>query len=297
MNDQKIYQYLARKPDSCAQDVADFIDVDLKDASDELRSLVDVGDLVRHAGIARNGLPKQLYNLSESFKASRAGVALLAAVALTQAQAPEPEPEPAPVVEAEPAPAAAPAAEAPPMSRAARAIAYIKEKGCAGDAELRAVMGMRTAEYPSSVLTSSVKKGLVVRDGLVWRIGKGTPPPPLRMVKDAAFNPANGPVLPPTPVARAAPPPPAPPPPEAAPAVLVAVSSAQQQNRSGAVSLMVVTNNASAPFAPSFRCGLWSDGVLELQRNGRSVVELTRGEGEQLVDFMNRMLRAVPAAA
>lgn len=42
--------------------------------------------------------------------------------------------------------------------------------------------------------------------------------------------------------------------------------------------------------APVFRCGLWSDGMLELQRNGSTVAVLEQQEGEQLVGFVNRML-------
>lgn len=160
-------------------------------------------------------------------------------------------------------------------------------------------MGIRTVEYPSTYLGPAVKKGLVVRDGLVWKPGPGTPPPPLRMVKDAPFNQAHGPKLPPTPVVAAAPPPPpAPPPPEErAPVVLVSVGSSQQYNRAPPATLLVASSKEAVPGAPAFRCGLWSDGVLELQRNGRSLVELQRGEHEHMADFMNRMLKAVPAVA
>lgn len=41
---------------------------------------------------------------------------------------------------------------------------------------------------------------------------------------------------------------------------------------------------------PVFRCGLWSDGVLELQRDGSTVAVLEQDEGEQLASFVNRML-------
>lgn len=54
----------------------------------------------------------------------------------------------------------------------------------------------------------------------------------------------------------------------------------------------------AAPTAPTiFRCGLWSDGVLELQRDGVQVVALNRGEHEQLADFMGRMLVKVETVA
>lgn len=47
---------------------------------------------------------------------------------------------------------------------------------------------------------------------------------------------------------------------------------------------------------PVFRCGIWSDGVLELQRDGATFTTLTRGEGEQMAAFIGRMLVAVEPA-
>lgn len=298
MNDQQIYQYLARKPGSRAQDIADALDVELREASDALRSLVEVGDVARYAGKAPNGLAAQLYTLSDTFKKSREGVALLAAsaqVPVAVAPAPTP-PAPAPVAAPAlapvpvpaPAPTPAPAPEKQTGSRAERAIACILEKGAVGDAELRMVMGIKSAEYPSTYLTKAVRAGRVIRDGMVWRPGKGevVAPVPAKPVKPPVVK-AEATVLTPTKV-------------EPAQSVAADVLFAQEVPAPVtpvppvvAVVAPFKVAPAAQPAAPVFRCGLWSDGVLELQRDGRSLVELTRGEHEQLSDFMRRMLGTV----
>lgn len=45
----------------------------------------------------------------------------------------------------------------------------------------------------------------------------------------------------------------------------------------------------SQPAAPVFRCGIWSDNVIELQRDGETIAKLTRHEGEHTADFLARM--------
>lgn len=49
-----------------------------------------------------------------------------------------------------------------------------------------------------------------------------------------------------------------------------------------------------SPAAPGaiYQCGLWSTGVLELQRNGSTVVRLQRRKGERLPALFKRMLAA-----
>lgn len=53
---------------------------------------------------------------------------------------------------------------------------------------------------------------------------------------------------------------------------------------------------AVEPPVSVFRCALWSDGVLELQRDGRSLVELTPDEGEHFTAFMRRFVGKVESS-
>lgn len=287
MNDQKIYQFLARKPDARAQDVADALDVDLLEASNALRSLVDVGDVVRHAGQARNGQQAQLYNLSLTFKRSDEGKKVIAAVA-------QPAPAPA-VIEV---PTFIPA-EASTMSRVDRAIAFLTaaDGRHVSSEKMREVMGLKSIDSPANYLTSAIKSGRIVKVFDGYKLGTETPPEkpaPRTQRKFSIAPPKKG-----GPVAqfdkRAQPGDPDPitkdDVKDLPPAVIEQLSKPAQ-------ALGVPTAPLAADPAPAtFRCGLWSDGVLELQRNGRSLVELKREEHEQLADFMRRMLGAAEQVA
>jgi hypothetical protein len=49
------------------------------------------------------------------------------------------------------------------------------------------------------------------------------------------------------------------------------------------------------PATPSFRVGIWSDGALELQRNGVTVASLTQSEQEAVTAFIERIRQPEPA--
>lgn len=324
MSDQKIYQYLARRPDSRAQDIADILDVDLKVASDALRSLVDIGDVVRHTGTARNGHQAQLYNLSLTFKRTKQGQELMAAQAGMVDVEPAPVAAPV-VVESAPKPpaTAAPAVItpvfaqqtelAPVMTRVERAIQHLTISKTATDREIRDAMGLAADAAPRAYLASALKAGKVAKDGNTWRLGDGTPAP--KQTSVAFVVPAQASSV--STVGRVAF---GPSEPMGAPAEKVAAATRdevwgiptelkEQLSRAAQdlVAKALLPNlgpavaEAPAPTQPppesTFRCGLWSDGVLELQRDGRSLIELQRGEREQLADFMKRMLGAADQVA
>jgi len=48
-----------------------------------------------------------------------------------------------------------------------------------------------------------------------------------------------------------------------------------------------VTTEQAAPKMADFRIGLWSDGVIELQRNGVTVVQINQAERDHLMQFMS----------
>lgn len=331
MNDQHIYLFLARKPDSRAQDIADAMDVDLPVASASLRSLVDVGDVVRQSGKGPNGLPAQLYNLSDAYKRTKDGLAVLATVAGFKDAAPSAMPAPAAPVAVE-TPVFAqettmPVSETIKTTKVNLAIAAV-QKGSLSDDEMRIVMGIVRPANPSAFLVSAIKTGRIHKGEKGWTKGvaPGAATPynrPYAKKKDgpkAQFGPTAKPEdpAPAAPVAKQ-------------PDVFVNVPEFDPVAEPAAETLypdveteVVAETELSeadrrtyryenddvfkrapvdepSPFDEQkptvFRCGLWSDGVLELQRNGRAIAMLTRGEHEHMADFMRRMLGQVEQVA
>lgn len=255
MNDQKIYTLMAKTPDIRAVQIADALDQELSDVSDALKSLVDVGDVVRHSGTAPNGQPTQLYNLSPAFiksneyKAIKAG---FVAVATTTAAA-MPAPQPA-------------ASVIPPPSSVSRvddAIAFIRLTGKVSGAALKRHMGLSGTASPGNYLNTALRDGRLARDGIYWMIGPAKPggkqPGPNVAAKTESA-------------------------PETAVIPVPALPASEAPHQ-------VAPANG-----PTFRCGLWSDDVLELQRDGETLATLTRTEGEQLSSFFNRMLSTMEVA-
>lgn len=249
MNDQKIYELMVKTPDIRAVQIADALDQELSDVSAALKSLVDVGDVVRHSGTAPNGQPTQLYNLSPSFvksneyKAIKAGLVDVA----TPTAAAMPAPQPAASIISPEA----------PVSRVDGAIAFIRLTGKVSGAELKRHMGLSGAASPGNYLNTALRDGRLVRDGIYWMIGTAKPTSKQPVPKVAATT------------ERA---------PETAASPVPALPATE-------------TPHQVAPAdGPTFRCGLWSDGVLELRRDGETLATLTRAEGEQLSSFFNRMI-------
>jgi hypothetical protein len=286
VNDQQILEFIAIKQPVRAVQLSDNFDVDLKTASEALKSLVDVGDLVRVAGTAPNGQPAQVYGLSEAFIKSREGKVLAARLEASAAPAPAPvtTPAPAPVVAAAPVPAPAPAAP-PKVSpaddtstrRIERAIAHIVATGPTSDADMRVVLNLRADQYPSGLLQRAVKDGRLAKNGKAWALGTGVPPAPA--AKRPPFGGSLGlPGATPTP----------------APSKRITEDIAMLKNESTAPVAASTPPSTVAP--PTFRCGLWSDGVLELQRNGVTVAELEQDEGETVAVFMARLRQPLEIA-
>lgn len=260
MNDQKIYALMAKTPDIRAVQIADALDADLADVSAALRPLVEVGDVVQRKGFSPNGHPAQVYNLSDEFKKSREYKAL----AQTSA------PFPAPVTPQAPAPAETdpPAAIEPSGSKVDRAIACITRLGAATDDQLRDAMGLPAKTYVGAYLTSAVKAGKVVRDGDRWKLGTGkTEAAP--KVLDSVEQVGN--IVVETKGASPIP-----------QAVVDAIGAGPAP----------VAAPGATPAVPNLRCALWSDGTLELQRNGEEVARLTETEFAFIRDYMTQRVAA-----
>lgn len=254
MDDRKIFECIAKKqPGVRAVQISDLLNVDLAEVSEALRELVASGELVRSAGFAPNGTAAQLYDFSPSFKASNDYKAVMAAM-------------PAPA-------AAAPVKAGEVPSRAERAVAYILKHGAATDDDLRTELVMRAGEYPSSILGHAVKSGKVTRVNNKWVPGDGRPvmDPP-----KADFN------APKASIRRVAP--------VAVPSFLGTRVEAPAKPDGGTgvpkkradVAPVVEVPAAAQPL----RCAIWSDGMVELQSDGRTVVTLARHEAEFIARFM-----------
>lgn len=268
MNDQQIYELLAKAPAEGlrAVQVCDLLDQELVDVSAALKSLVDVGDVVRTPGTAPNGQAAQFYTLSDTFKASREYKAFMVLAAATPAPTPAPTPDNT----------SAPVPAAPKKSRTDDAIEYIRHRGRVSTAELKVHMGLKSGEAPATWLALPIRDGRLARDGVYWMIGAGPASNAGKATKPTAARgtiPKLG-------------------------ATLAAKSPEKPQERveqpaAPEVPAPAVEPVATPPAQPAgrFRCGLWSDGVLELQRDGVTLAQLTRGEGEHMADFIGRMLR------
>lgn len=301
MNDQQILEFVATKQPVRAVQLADKFDVDLKAASDALRSLVDVGDLTRANGTAPNGQPAQIYGLSEAFVKSREGKLLAARIEVAQAAlaaaiaAPvaKVEPDEVPLASAAPIPEQEAPSDPPTPSggaagptginRAEAGVAHILKHGSVSDADLRQVMGLRAGQYPSAWLGAAVKRGDVNKNGKNW-----TPGPGVEIRKQPAFGGSLG-------LAGATPKP------QASPSEPVNRTEDTVKPKHGAPPVDAKAQQPSrepaAPATVTFRCGLWSDGTLELQRNGVTVAELHEGEGATVAAFMARLSLPSTAAA
>jgi hypothetical protein len=214
LNDQTLCALLVREEAMSAVQVANAFDVDLVDARDALNALVGVGDMVSASALSPKGAPTLMYSLSERFKRSD-------------------DFRKAADVRGVPAPA--PAEKGAALGRTERAVAFIVARGRATNDELRAELGLRPNEYPSTWLSMPFQQGHVVRDGRVWLPGAGVPPKTIARRQACATT--KPPAMP-----------------------------------------------ADAPLA--FRCAVWSDGVIELQRGGVRVAELLPEEARAIAGLV-----------
>jgi hypothetical protein len=288
MDDRKIFECVAKIPGIRAVQICDMLDEELGDVSEALKSLVDAGELSRRAGFAPNGVAAQLYDFSDYFKSTNEYKAVMAA--MTPADAPLPaelveqlsKAGQAEVVTGQPAKVG----EVP--SRAERAIAFILKHGSATDDELRTELVMRQGEYPSSILGHAMKTGRLTRVNNRWVPGDGRPmaaPPAAKPFSESiiASNKAPTPIPAVTPfLAERAKPGPKPGggagKPKAAPMVAAPpLAPADDQ---------FIEVPEPQPMLPALRCGIWSDGVVELQRNGKPVAVLMQAEAEFMAKFL-----------
>jgi hypothetical protein len=219
------------------------------------------------------------------------------------------------------------AAKMPGTNRIERAIAFVKERGTATSAELHSLMGLPPDELASNVLAGAVRTKRLVKNGKHWTLGPGpggpaapalpvdedreptrvtwgskTAPFPVPMflqkeakaaeASDAATFKAEEELTPPSAAA--------------VPAPVDNVVSLEPQ-RTARIKPMdkidfaafadMVNSQATPGTAPAIRCGLWSDGSVEVQRDGKTSAVLAVEEVACLADFWGRIKTSAKEAS
>jgi hypothetical protein len=267
-NDQSILERIAQSPNCRAVQLADWLDAALEDVQAALAALIAVGDVAVTAGKSPAGTPCSLYDLTEAFKASKAYEPILAKTLAVQF-----------------------AAFRPDLGKTDRAVEFVRERGMATSAELHAVLGLAPEEYASTYLRSAINSGRLLKDGKAWTLGAKEAGQPKQEAKPAPQVAVNFPAVAPT--TRPAAPAPAPAP--AAVAKPDALETGAELGRIEKPPLPVPTfapvaapspAPAVAPFAPRYRYALWSDGQVEIQRNGMQLAVLPRAAADEFADFL-----------
>lgn len=289
MNDQKIFEQVAKEPRIGAAAIANNLGLTLATVSADLRMLVDMGDLVKSIHFEEgNGRQWQVYELSEEFKRSHKYKAIANVIAAVSAPESKPAAASTPaeqefkqaefltghtlvrgqvtagtvqptvtVVQETAAPA--PRAETG-LTKIQMAIACITKVGSASADQLREAMGLHPKASVSPYMKAAREDGRVYRDGDRWMLGAGKEAAP------AAFTPKASQDNAPSPSPDTDP-------------IEPAVKSESPLHPDLA---------AAAEPAPQLRCAVWSDDMIELQRDGEEVARLTQEEFEFISGFMTR---------
>jgi hypothetical protein len=261
MNDQAILEKIAQHPKCRAVQLADWIDIALEDAQASLAGLIAVGDVVAEPGTSPAGHPCQFYSLSDKFKASQAYKPL--------------------AVKAIAADFAAGHAD---LNKTDRAIAFVRESGTASSYELHVVMGLKPEQHASGSLANALADGRLAKDGKNWTLGPAAKPDP-RAEDQVLPSISQGERIIPA----------------AENSELMKRLDTPEEALSAIKVPTFLPQQASALAAPSdaapiYRCALWSDGILEVRRNGETVAEIPQAIGESIAAFLGRLVGEGAAA-
>jgi hypothetical protein len=173
----------------------------------------------------------------------------------------------------------------PGLPRVERAIAFVHTRGMATSSELHMVMELEQDQLPSDYLDGAVAAGLLAKFGKHWTPGIGPAVAPLVEAPGYCI-----PVFAPPPADN-----------------IVSLES-QRTARVKPVEKvdfagfadMVNSEAESAPPvkpAPVIRCGLWSDGSVEVQRDGKTSAVLFVEEAACLADFWAKIKTSAKEAS
>jgi hypothetical protein len=240
---------IANKPDLRAVQLADRVDQPVDSVEALLRPHLVAGNVYEEEVTAPNNRPAMAYHLSEVFKASEAFRAIRVRSDCGAGEEPvaataklEPAAEQAPASGCTETDAAA-GAPADAASRIERAIACVQYGSVSND-QMRVAIGLRVNQFPVNFLRRALEDGRLARDGGNWVLG----PALTDKGKPAQVDPRK---------------------PKAG-VVLPASSPAP------------TSSIALATVPAGFRCAVWSDGILELQRGGVTFACLTPDERAEL---------------
>lgn len=274
MNDQQILTLIAATPGIRAAQLADKLNTPLVDVSASLRSLVDVGDVVKRTEFGENGRQWQAYDLSDMFRTSREGKQIAEKLGAPSSEAPKPEvdtlskpvPSPFAQLEAEPAPAMAAG------SKVDRAMACIRANGgAATDAQLREAMGLTAKASVSPYISGARHRGEIARDGALWKLGtsKGLLGSAVRVGNVIVATRDAAPV-----------------PPEVKAALTdVAAAAVTELRKSEPAPSAPTAAPPTKPAERAYRCAVWMSGNVEI-RKGYGEIVLTQAELAEIMAFV-----------
>lgn len=253
-NEKALLTLVAHHPNLRAVQLADQLDLTVDEVEGLLRPHLVAGNVVEDEVLAPNQRPAMAYALSEQFKASEAFLAMMGRADAGEASLAVAQPQSEPTV-AVPVDAAVASAgdtagvSAPAGTKIDRAIACVREHGIVTSGQLRVSIGLSKGQHPSSYLGPALRDGRLARDGDNWILGPTLAP-------KAEVDPVTLP----------------------APTPRVGIPRFTDPIRAPEV--------AALPVATSFRCAIWSDGVLELQRGGATIACLSAVERGELMSLL-----------
>jgi hypothetical protein len=166
----------------------------------------------------------------------------------------------------------------PGLPRVERAIAFVHTRGMATSSELHMVMELEPNELASDYLDSALSGGLLVKTGKYWMPGTA---PTIAADAPAYAIPT---FVPPQPVDNVV---------SLEPQRTARVKPVDKLDFAAFADMVnnqVETGSAPARnTAPVIRCGLWSDGSVEVQRDGKTSAVLFVEEVAHLTDFWKRV--------
>lgn len=299
MNHEPILEALAAKPGMRSVDLADKLDRDTVEVEGALLALMKIGHVASSESTAANGMLTLVYNLTDAFLASDEAASLRAKALVAGFRVPGWE----------------------TMTKIDRAIAFVRARGTATNAELHIVLGLAPDEYASASLSAATRTNRLIRDGKNWKLGAGPgaqeAPAPSSPATDASaiaeqratvieqmkksareLSAATAETAAAAVVEEAAQYATtgkwSPPPTEATVPAPVVVG-ARADARAAVFGNQLTQGLASDPVEPpapdvetdvTTRYGIWSDGTFEVQRNGRTALVLTDAELGDMLGFI-----------
>jgi len=268
MNDRDIYLHLAKNPGARAIDIAEALGANVTDVSQSLRALVDVGDVSKRQVFADDtGRPAQSYTLTEEFFKTTDGKRIAAQLASTPSSgAPKPEVKPTP---------SAPA-EGKRISKVDRAINFLRDHGPCTSGQLRVPMDLPEKAHPQGYLQQALLSGKVVYADGKWSLGQNAPKGG-EPVFSPPYDASAGKTVPE---------------PKSIEGVIAggtaSIGIAPAANVGLAIpgKLQDAQKVAEVTRAPTRRCGIFTDGKIEMQRNGITLASMSREDADFFADYI-----------